>query len=108
MRDPHVVALRYKVETTPTITFNNPPAVEAEASAFRLRLENDEVTIELKEHFPSIEAARIAVDSFLRSWELDIVLRFGRQEIKFAFEDADVIDRDPPPHLHPPHLDHQG
>lgn len=95
MQDPHVVALLYKIETIATVRFDDPPAVEDETDAFRLRLEKGKATFELKDHFSSVEDARNTVDSFIRSWELDIALRFGRQEIKFVFEDAEVIDRNP-------------
>lgn len=97
MRDPHVVSLRYKLETVPTVTFNNPPPVKVETDAFLLCLENGRAFVEMKEHFAAVEAARSAVDPYLHSWELDVALRFGRQEIRFTYEDAEVIDRNPPP-----------
>lgn len=105
MRDPHVVSLKYKLETVPTVTFNNSPVVREETDEFRLSLENGEVTVELKEHFPSIDAARTVIDSFLRAWELDVALQFGREEIKFIFVDAEVVDRDPPPPGSPQRLE---
>jgi len=97
MHDPHVVSLQYKLETGTTVSFYNPPAVNDETDTFRLKLENSKVTVDLKHHFASVEAARCVVDAYLLAWELDVALRFGRKEIKFIFEDAEVIDRDPPP-----------
>ena len=92
-----MVSLRYRLESVSTVTFNNPPAIKEETDAFRLNLENEKANFELKSHFASVEDAKNVVDSYLRAWELDVALRFGRQEIKFSFEDAEVIDRDPPP-----------
>jgi hypothetical protein len=97
MRDPHVVALRYRLETHESVTFDNPQLVECETSAFRLRLENGVATLALKEHFTSLESARRIADDFLRAWELDAALGIGRREIKFTFQDAHIVDRNPPP-----------
>jgi len=97
MRDPHVVSLRYRVESAATVTFNNPPALEHESNKFRMRLESGTAIFELKEHLPSIEVARGIVDAFVRAWELDVALNSGRREITFVYENAEVIDRNPPP-----------
>ena len=97
MRDPHVVALRYRIEVDSTVTFDGPPPVEDETSAFRLRLENGVAHFQLKEHFPSVEAARSVVDKYIRAWEIDMALNHGSREISFILEGAEVIDRNPPP-----------
>ena len=97
MRDPHVVALQYRLETDPNVTFQNPPPVEAETEAFRVRLDKGAATFELKDHFPSEEAARRVVDAYVRAWEIDAALRHDHQEMSFVFEDAKVVDRDPSP-----------
>ena len=91
------MSLRYKLETISTVTFNNPPPVTIETDTFLLRLENEKAFVEMKRHFATVEAAKSAIDPFLRAWELDMALDFGRQEIKFTYEDAEVIDRNPPP-----------
>lgn len=97
MRDPHVVSLQYRLEADPGVTFQNPPPVEDETETFRVRLDNGVATFQLKDHFPSEEAARKIVDAYVRAWEIATALRHDHQEIKFVFEDAEVVDRDPPP-----------
>jgi hypothetical protein len=62
-----------------------------------MRLADGTVTFEMKEHYAKAEAAKVAVGEFIRSWELDIALRFGPNEVVFEFQDAELIDRDPPP-----------
>lgn len=62
-----------------------------------MRLDSGVATFEMLEHHASEESARKSVESCLRAWELDVALRFGRSEISFEFDGADVIDRDPPP-----------
>jgi hypothetical protein len=96
MRDPHVVALRYRFCYADDVTYDNPPAMDAEADSFNLLLQEDLLTVTLKEHFPSVASAKEAVEPILRAWELDVGLRHGPSEISFDYQDADVIDRDPP------------
>src|SRR5438105_3912003 len=96
MRDPHVVKLRYRIETIPTIKFTETELTH-ETHDFQIKLEQGKATFEPKVHFPSIEAARSIADPFLRAWELDVALRYGKKEITFLFEDAEMIDRNPPP-----------
>jgi hypothetical protein len=96
MRDPHVVSLRYRLEPSKNVTFDNPQPVQSEPDECRLRLENGVLTLEMKEHFASADDAKEVVEEFLRAWEIDVALRFGSPEIHFIFEDAEVIDRDPP------------
>jgi hypothetical protein len=98
MRDPHVVSLRYRLETDKTVTFENPTPIEQETNEFIAQLENSILTCQMKEHYPSVQTAREVVDKFVQAWELDIALRFGRGEMWFVYEDAHLIDRDP----HPP------
>jgi hypothetical protein len=97
MRDPHVAALRYRLVPAETVSFDQPPLVERDTEAFRLRLLDGIATFEMVEHHASEESARRRVEPYLRAWELDVALRFGRSEIGFQFEGADVIDRSPPP-----------
>ncbi len=97
MRDPHVVSLRYRLETDKTVTFEDPPSIERETNEFIAQLENSILKCQMKEHYPSVPAAREVVDKFVQAWELDIALRFGRGEMWFVYEDAHLIDRDPPP-----------
>ena len=97
MRDPHVVALRYRLECDETLSFENPPLAEAQTDAFRVSLHDDRLTAEMIEHYSTEEGARKRVETYLRSWEVDAALCSGRQEFRFQFESADVIDRDPPP-----------
>ncbi len=94
MRDPHVVSLTYHLETGDTVTFDAPPLVH-EADLFTLRLEDDVLTVEMKEHFAKVEDAREAVEPLLTSWEAYAALA-NRNEITFEYKDAEVIDRDPP------------
>jgi hypothetical protein len=95
MRDPHVVSLRYKLGTDDKTRYKDPAPVEYEIDEFRLRLHEGILTCRMKQDFPSEQDARKAVEPLLRAWELDAALTRG-DSIRFLFNKAEVIDRDPP------------
>lgn len=97
MRDPHVVALRYRLQTDESTSYHNPPPITREAATYSLVLSENRLTVTMKSHFPTIVLARNEVEQLLRAWEVDVALRVGPGELQFVFEDADVVDRDPPP-----------
>ena len=95
MNDPHVEELRYRVETADDLVFEDPPPIEDETEAFRMILAEGVTTFEMKEHHPSEETARVPVEGYLRAWEIDLALRRNRTSLRFVFDVARVIDRDP-------------
>ena len=97
MRDPHVVSLHYKLKTPETTIYKNPPAVKVKRNEFECQLDDGVLVCRMREHFSTIEEARRVVKNFLRSWEIKTSLELGRGEMCFQFEDAYVIDRNPPP-----------
>lgn len=97
MRDPHVVALHYRLVTDPELfEFENPPPIEHDEPAFRLRLEDGTLRAEMKDHLATAENAREVVEPLLHAWEIDAALRRGRREFCFEFERPEIIDRSPP------------
>jgi hypothetical protein len=98
VRDPHVVALNYTLVTDPeAFEYKNPPAVDHETPAFRVRLADGRLRAEMIEHYATPEAAREIVDPFVRAWEIDAALRRGRRECRFEFDRPEMIDRNPEP-----------
>lgn len=95
MRDPHVESLIYKLQTAQNVTYDNPSPLEIDYEEFSSRLDNDVLTCQMEVHYPSIEAARRVVDPYLRAWEIDAALNFGRGEIRFIYENGKVVDRNP-------------
>ncbi len=51
----------------------------------------------MKKHYAFAEEAKASAAEFLFVWELDAALRLGRSAIRFIYEDAQLIDRIPPP-----------
>lgn len=98
MRDPHVKCVRYKLKTISNVSYSDStPPIYKETDVFCLHLLNGLLAIELKDHYPTIESARMDIEVYLRSWELETALQSGRREIQFEYIDSDIIDRDPPP-----------
>lgn len=98
----HVFAVRYQLVPPEIVQYENPPPVQWETEAFRMRLEDGIARFEMKEHHCSEEAARERIDKYLREWEIKTVLKFGHPEIGFEFVEAEVIDQVAPPDLlHP-------
>lgn len=93
MRDPRVESLRYRLKTSATTIYENPPAVKVIRNEFECHLDDGVLKCRMREHFPAVEEARRVVEDFLRSWEIKTELEIGRGEMRFQFEDSHVIDR---------------
>ena len=77
MDEPRVVSLRYSLQVSDTLEFQNPPPIERETAALKLRLEAGVATAWLKEHHWSPDSARVVVEKYLRRWELSAALQYG-------------------------------
>jgi len=97
MRDPHVVALHYRLETGPQLAFNDPSPMTWDLDAFTLQLSDGQLSVEMKDHFATVDAAQREVEPYLRSWEIDAALKYGAGAMRFRFDRPRMIDRDTPP-----------
>lgn len=93
--DFHVVSLTYKVKVVDDVSYNTPPPVEFETDEAHFCLADATVTCKMKAHFSTTADARAIVEPILRAWELDVDLKRGREEFRFQFSDADLVDRTP-------------
>jgi hypothetical protein len=96
MNDPHVVSLTYKIVAGEGSEFENPQPLKHEWNSFLFKLENGTLTVTPEDHFSTAEDARLVVDRYLEAWELDHALKNGRRNVRFKYESAEVIDRNPP------------
>ena len=97
MNDPHVVALHYRVEHDSTYDYDGVPPLYHQVEAFDIRIENKQASFTMKEHYATEEEARKAIEEYIRSWELDAVLRQGLRTFKLRFDRAKIVDRNPTP-----------
>lgn len=95
MNDPHVESLQFRLLTSKGLKFINPPVLHHDEGRFTCRLENGQLTVEMKEHHASVASAKEAVRPFLESWEIAEALRLGRREMWFEYVEgsAKIIDR---------------
>ena len=101
MNDPHVVSLTYRVVPVVApdceIRYVDPEPLEIDRPGFRGRLEDQELVLKPKDHFPTVQSARAIADRFVRGWEVDAHLAHRSPALAFEFVMGDVVDRDPPP-----------
>jgi hypothetical protein len=100
VNDPHVEWLDYEFRVdTSRVQFDNPPPLEGDYDAFHLHLEADTLTVELKQHFATVESARQVVEPFLKDWMIYSAIEMDRDAIEFCFNKANIIDRSPSPQV---------
>lgn len=92
---PHVNALYYDVNHSNGVDYYNAERLQHENAAFRVFIENDKATFEMKEHHPTADSARGAVEPFLRNWELFAELTYGPDELQFQYSSADIMEIPP-------------
>jgi hypothetical protein len=97
MNDPHIEALHYRIKHASTVDFENAPPVEHPGPGCSVRIENGEVKITMKDHHPTIEDARDAVEPFLHAWELPWGLCQPDEKFEFTFLNGELIERNPAP-----------
>lgn len=97
MRDPHIEKLYFEVGSGKGISYKDPEpiAFSNQLGAFELRDGN--LRIAPTEHFANEDDARQAIEPFLRAWEIEADLNSNVGMIRFKFERAELVDRDPPP-----------
>jgi hypothetical protein len=96
LRDPHVEKLHYRIVPGEGVDFDNAVPLACDAHDFELELAGGKLTARPVDHFATGEEARAKLDDRLRAWEISHALTAGRLEIRFQFERAEIIDRDPP------------
>jgi hypothetical protein len=97
VRDPHVQKLYYEVSSGEGISYKDPEdvAFSNQLGAFDIR--DGKLSVAPPEHFANDDHARQAIEPFLRAWEIETDLNSNVGMIRFKFDRAEVIDRDPPP-----------
>jgi hypothetical protein len=95
MRDPHVVALHYRLETGPRLGFKDPPPVERKTNSFSLRLANGQLRAEIRDDPATVVAAYRELEQYIRSWEILTNLRYGSGTMRLRLEKTEVVDASP-------------
>jgi hypothetical protein len=96
VRDPHVDAIHYAVGSGEGISYRDPESVSFFNHLGTFDVSDGKLRIVPSEHFPDEDDARQAVEPFLRAWEIESDLTSHIGMIRFKFDRAEVIDRNPP------------
>jgi hypothetical protein len=97
MNDPHVETLFYQIKHNDSVDYANAPPLEHFEPGFSIRIENGLAQISIIDHCATTEAARAAVEPFLRAWELTAALQVGPGEWQFVYDRANIVERNPTP-----------
>lgn len=97
MRDPHVQKLYYEVSSGEGISYKDPEEVAFSNQLGAFNIRDGKLTVGPTEHFANEDEARQVIEPFLRAWEIETDLNSNVGMIRFKFDRAEVIDRDPPP-----------
>ena len=97
MNDPHVVALLYIIEHGRSVDYSKAKPVDHEEAGFRVKITNRQMRFEFKEHYATEDAARKAIEDYVRAWEFSACLANGPDSFKLKFDYAQIEDRNPTP-----------
>ena len=97
MNDPHVEALVYVVQHDAGVSYERATRLEVERQGFCLIVEDERARFEMKEHYPTEEEARAAVQPSIDRWEFEEKLRIGPGQFALRFDHSEIEDRQPTP-----------
>ena len=97
MNDPHVVALWYRIEHGDSVDYGEAQPLDRAETGFRVKAEQGRVCFEFKDHYATKDAARKAIEDYIRVWEFEAGLLGGPHSFKLTFDRAQIKDRKPPP-----------
>ncbi|WP_340392471.1 hypothetical protein [Paenibacillus sp. FSL E2-0190] len=94
MDESHVNSLTYKLITGSDIEYKREAFIELHTEEFYMSMKDGLLTCEMKKHYSQVQDARNTVEVLLKTWEIDVALKYGAGELGFLFLSADVISRD--------------
>ena len=97
MNDPHVVALWYRIEHGDSVDYGEAQPLDHVETGFRVKAEQGRVCFEFKDHYATEDAAREAIEDYIRVWEFEAGLLGGPHSFKLTFDRAQITDRKPVP-----------
>jgi hypothetical protein len=97
MKYPQVVGLEYSLKAEERVEFSDPPPVEVCTSSFYIHLNNDLLTVRMKEHHSTLDSAREQVEEYLRRWEILSALQSRRRPLmRFECILVEILDLEDP------------
>ena len=97
MNDPHVVALWYRIEHGDSVDYGEAQPLDRAETGFRVKVEQGRVCFEFKDHYATKDAARKAIEDYIRVWEFEAGLLGGPHSFQLTFDRPQITDRKPVP-----------
>ena len=99
MKDPHVVALVYRIGHDASIDYGKARPLCRDEDAFRLSVTDAQARFEMKHHYSTFEEAEEAIVEYIRAWEFDVQLKRGPDSFRLDLdrENSEIKDRNPTP-----------
>ena len=97
MNDPHVVALWYRIEHGDSVDYGEAQPLDRAETDFRVKAEQGRVCFEFQDHYATKDAARKAIEDYIRVWEFEAGLLGGPHSFKLTFDRPQITDRKPVP-----------
>ena len=97
MNDPTVVALLYRVEHGASVDYREAKPLRHDEPGFRVEINDGRARFEFKRHHATEQAARQAVEEYIRAWEFTAELQQGPDSFRLRFVRSEIKDRNPPP-----------
>jgi len=91
----HVKSLVYRVTSAEDTIYKEPAPLEVDMEKWKGCLDNGILTCHMKAHYSSVVAARKEIECYLRAWEINAAITYGRGSIAFIYQNADVVDLAP-------------
>ena len=99
MNDPHVESLHYWVLHDQTFSYDGAEPLKCEDDSMSAEIVDEKLIVTLKSHYATEQQAKEAIEPFIRDWEFDAALRYGRGAFQLGFSHPVMIDRNPAPTL---------
>ena len=95
MNSPRVITLQYRIEHDQSVDYSRAKPVDHDEEDFSIRIEDNRVRFDMKVHVATVDSAKDAVESYIRSWELDAALRGQPGQFKLRFDRSEIRDCNP-------------
>lgn len=97
MSDPTVVALVYQLEYGSSVDYSRARPLRHDERGFQVTIKDEKARFEFKHHYVTEQAARQAIDGYIRGWEVSVGLRHGPNRFRLRYLHPEIRDRNPPP-----------
>ena len=97
MNDPHVEKLHYRLIHDDSTDYKNAESLQVEENDFRVRLDQNGATFEMKVHCATEQEARALVGPYVDNWNGSAALDLSPGQFALKYRFSEIVDRKPTP-----------